>query len=72
MNLVFAGYQSAVVMDMYHHLLESFLNVLASASSQILRNLFEEVIVQNLFKPEINPELRIYCTRIAEKILAIC
>ncbi|KAL4492890.1 hypothetical protein ABPG73_010439 [Tetrahymena malaccensis] len=61
-----------IIIDMYHHLLESFLNVLASASSQILRVIFSDVIINNLFKQEVNPELKIYCIRVTEKILAIC
>ncbi|KAL4506991.1 hypothetical protein ABPG72_001412 [Tetrahymena utriculariae] len=61
-----------IIIDMYHHLLESFLNVLASASSQILRVIFSDVIINNLFKLEVNPELKIYCIRVTEKILAIC
>ena len=57
--------------DLYNHLLESFLNVLASASSYILRKIFNDV-VKILFDNEINIDLRIYLIRISEKILAIC
>jgi hypothetical protein len=60
------------MLDQYHHLLESFLNVLASASSQILRVLFVDVIYPVLFNQAQNPELKVYILRISEKILAIC
>jgi hypothetical protein len=52
--------------------LESFLNVLASASSHILRVLFIDVIYPVLFNKFMNADLRVYILRISEKILAIC
>ena len=43
---------------MYHHLLETFLNVLASCSSKILREIFNNIIGQNMFqKGESNADL---------------
>ncbi|EGR32034.1 hypothetical protein IMG5_098700 [Ichthyophthirius multifiliis] len=51
---------SKLVIDMYHHLLETFLNVLASCSSQILRVIFTGIMGQNMFKKgENNVELLI-------------
>lgn len=56
------------MVDLYHHLLEQYLNILASASSHILRVIFHDVVLPILFSNEINIELRIYLIRIAEKI----
>ncbi|KAL4475035.1 hypothetical protein ABPG74_001731 [Tetrahymena malaccensis] len=60
------------IVDSYHHFLETFINVLASASSQILRIIFQEIISVYILLRELSPDLRIYVFRIAEKILAIC
>lgn len=60
------------MLDQYNLLLESFLNVLASASSHMLRILFVDVIYPILFNRFTNSELKIYILRISEKILAIC
>ena len=61
-----------LLIDIYNHLLESFLNVLTSASSFLLRSLFIEIIAPNIFLNEMNNDLRIFIFRIAEKILSIC
>lgn len=61
-----------LLVDIYNHLLESFLNVLTSASSYLLRNLFIEIITPNIFLSEMNNDLRTYVFRIAEKIISIC
>ena len=61
-----------LLVDIYNHLLESFLNVLTSASSFLLRGLFIEIIAPNVFLSEMNGELRKFLFRIAEKITAIC
>ena len=61
-----------LLVDIYNHLLESFLNVLTSASSFLLRGLFIEIIAPNVFLNEMNGELRKFVFRIAEKITAIC
>ncbi|KAL4512157.1 hypothetical protein ABPG72_005159 [Tetrahymena utriculariae] len=60
------------IVDSYHHFLETFINVLASASSQILRIIFQEIISVYILLRELSPDLRTYIFRIAEKILAIC
>lgn len=59
-------------MDTYLHLLESFLNILASASSNLLRIIFQQELYPNIFQPDLNIELRIYLIRFTEKIITIC
>ena len=41
-------------------LFDSFLNVLTSASSLILRQIFDEIILPNFFQPELDNELKIF------------
>ena len=64
--------QQRVMFDMYHRLLDSFLNLLASASSQILKSIFNDVILHQIFSVELNTDLRLYLLKISEKIISIC
>lgn len=64
--------QQKFIADMYHRLLECFANLVASASSQILRSIFNDVIVAYLFHNQLSVELKLYLYKISEKIISIC
>ena len=59
-------------LTMYNHLLETYVSVLSSISSQILHHIFTGVILSHSFAPEISLDLRAILLRIAEKIVTIC
>ncbi|KAL4440838.1 hypothetical protein ABPG74_013819 [Tetrahymena malaccensis] len=67
-----ASINQKVIFDMYHHLLDQFLNLLASASSQILRSIFNDVISTQLFNNEVAHDVKIYLCKITDKIISIC
>jgi len=58
--------------DVYNHMLETFLNFLPNLSSQTLQVIFHDLILPNLFLPELTTELRSYLFRIAERIINLC
>lgn len=58
--------------DIYNHLLEDILNVVTWASSQILHTIFQDILLPNLFLPELRNDLKIYLFRLSEKIINIC
>ena len=60
------------MVDIYNHILETLINSLPSVSTQTLHIIFNEVILPNIFTPELTPELRSYLFRITERIIAIC
>ena len=63
---------SHVLKNLYNHLLESYLGVLSSTSSNILHTLFQEVLNKHLCNNELATDLRIYLLKIADKIITIC
>ena len=66
------GPQGSKFLCIYNNLLESYLSVLSSLSSQILHQVFYEVISTHIFVGDLAPELKVYLLKIAEKIIAIC
>ncbi len=57
---------------LYTHLLETFLSVLSSISSQILHKLFYEIVLPNTYSPELSTEVRHVLLTVADKIVSIC
>jgi hypothetical protein len=53
------------IFDLYHRLLDCFINLLASASSQILRSIFHDVIMAHLFNNDLASEVRVYIIKIS-------
>jgi len=66
----FANYKAMT--DVYNHMLENFLNILPNISSQTLHVIFHDLILPNIFLPEITLELRSYFFRISERIINLC
>ena len=62
---------SPLLSNIYHHLFETLNNVLASASSQFLHDIFNEIILPNIFLSETPTDLKIFLFAIAEKIISI-
>ena len=62
---------SPLLANIYHHLFETLNNVLASASSQFLHDIFNEIILPNIFLSETPTDLKIFLFAIAEKIISI-
>lgn len=62
---------SPLLVNIYHHLFETLNNVLSSASSQFLHDIFNEIILPNIFLSETPIDLKIFLFAIAEKIISI-
>ena len=72
-NMIIVGEQfSNKHMNLYNHLLSTYMNVLSSISSPILHKVFFEIIMPHCFAPEISVELRCILVKIADKIITIC
>ena len=67
-----ANQNMKLMIDTYNHLLENFLNVLPQASAYILHTIFHEILLPNIFLPDLIQELKIYFLRITEKIISLC
>lgn len=62
------------MMNIYHHVLDTFISVLSSVSSHILHAIFYDVIESTL-TPDSNQypvEVRVFTCKIADKIFTIC
>ncbi|KRX07972.1 Armadillo-type fold [Pseudocohnilembus persalinus] len=64
--------QNLQIIDHYNRILDSFLNLLASTSSNILREIFSDICIENVYKLDIHPNLQIYLLKFMEKIISIC
>ncbi len=53
--------------DIYNQLLEDILNVITWASSQILHTIFQDILLANIFLPDLGNDLKIYLFRLSEK-----
>jgi len=66
-----SGFKKALL-NIYQHVLDTFISVLSSVSSHILHNIFYEVIEPTLLQTECPLEVKIFTCKIAEKIITIC
>ena len=64
--------EKCLMNSVVNHFFENYLNVLTSASSLVLREIFNDILIHELFIEAKNEQLRIYMFRIAEKIISIC
>lgn len=60
------------IVDAYNRLMETFLSILTSASSQLLHTIMNDILSHYLQISDLPKELRIYLLRCAEKITQIC
>jgi hypothetical protein len=66
-----SGFKRALL-NIYQHVLDTFISVLSSVSSHILHNIFYEVIEPTFLSIECPLEVKIFTCKIAEKIITIC
>lgn len=74
-----SGFEKTLI-NLFNHLLETYISVLSSISSHILHQIFYEVIVPCLVnqpfadddESDYSCEVKIYAVKIAEKIITIC
>jgi hypothetical protein len=66
-----SGFKRALL-NIYQHVLDTFISVLSSVSSHILHNIFYEVIEPTFLKTDCPLEIKIFTCKIAEKIITIC
>ena len=61
------------MVNIYNHVLETFISVLSSVSSHILHSIFYDVIEPTLLVEQSNAiEVRVFACKIADKIFTIC
>lgn len=61
------------MVNIYNHVLETFISVLSSVSSHILHAIFYDVIEPTLLMDQGTAiEVRVFACKIADKILTIC
>ena len=74
-----SGFEKTLI-NLFNHLLETYISVLSSISSHILHQIFYEVIVPCLVNQpfeddddsDFSCEVQIFAVKIAEKIITIC
>lgn len=67
-----SGSKRAMV-NIYNHVLDTFISVLSSVSSHILHSIFYDVIESTLVVDSGYPiEVRVFTCKIADKIFTIC
>lgn len=66
-----SGFKRALI-NIYQHVLDTFISVLSSVSSHILHSIFYEVIEPTFLNQECPLEVKIFTCKIAEKIITIC
>jgi hypothetical protein len=61
------------MINIYNHVLDTFISVLSSVSSHILHAIFYDVIESSLVPDNSYPiEVRVFTCKIADKIFTIC
>ncbi len=72
-TVIVVGEQAAAkCAGLYNHLLDTYVSVLSSISSQILQKLFYEILLPHALSPEMPSELKAILLKIADKIVSIC
>ena len=63
--------KNKILIDHYHHLLETLLTIIVQANKKIIQNLFSEIIAPSLLNKNLGTELKLYLLRFSEKILTV-
>ncbi|CDW83869.1 UNKNOWN [Stylonychia lemnae] len=70
-------YQTSIK-NLHNHILESFIQLLSSMSSQVLQQIYNEILIKSIFlgnnplENQLATDLRIYLLKLTDKIINIC